>query len=88
MVTCGLDHIGRPREIDVSHYNHPHLKTKTMPLHGRIATEKARLAGYGVDGDSGNIFCEGIVRQASVFGETIELAAEDHPAGVRIGVDD
>lgn len=73
LVTCGLDHINGPREVDVSHYNHPHLKTKTMPQHGRISTEKARLTGYGVDTESGEIFCEGIVRQASVFGETLEL---------------
>ncbi|MVA26560.1 aldose 1-epimerase family protein [Agrobacterium vitis] len=73
MVTCGLDHISRPREIDISHYEHPHLKTKTMPQHGRISTEKARLIGYGVDAETGKIFCEGLVRQASVFGETLEL---------------
>ncbi|NTG71377.1 DUF4432 family protein [Rhizobium rhizogenes] len=73
LVTCGLDHISRPREIDISHYNHPHLKTKTMPQHGRISTEKARLVCYGVDPNSSEIYCEGIVRQASVFGETLEL---------------
>ncbi|MBO0127927.1 aldose 1-epimerase family protein [Agrobacterium tumefaciens] len=73
MVTCGLDHISRPREIDISHYNHPHLKSKKVPQHGRISTEKARLVGYGVEPESGEIFCEGIVRQASVFGETLEL---------------
>ncbi|NTH16574.1 aldose 1-epimerase family protein [Agrobacterium rhizogenes] len=73
MVTCGLDHISRPREIDISHYNHPHLKTKKVPQHGRISTEKARLVGYGVDPESGDVFCEALVRQASVFGETIEL---------------
>jgi hypothetical protein len=73
MVTCGLDHISRPRKVNVSHYNHPHLKTKTMPQHGRIASERARLVGYGVDPASAEVFCEGIVRQASVFGETLEL---------------
>ncbi|MGN7714979.1 DUF4432 family protein [Agrobacterium radiobacter] len=73
MVTCGLDHISRPREIDISHYNHPHLKSKKVPQHGRISTEKARLTGYGVDPESGDVFCEGLVRQACVFGETIEL---------------
>lgn len=73
LVTCGLDHLSRPTETDITHYNHPHLKTRAMPLHGRIATEKARLLSYGVDQDSGDIVCEGIVRQASVFGETLEL---------------
>ena len=73
MVTCGLDHISRPREVDIKHYNHPHLKTVTSPLHGRIATARARLLSYGLDEPAGTIVCEGIVRQASVFGEVLEL---------------
>lgn len=39
----------------------------------RIAAEKARLVSYGVDIEPLEISCEGIVRQASVFGETLEL---------------
>lgn len=73
MVTCGLDHYSKPRKTDVSHYNHPHLKEIRMPLHGRIATSKAKLQSYGVDAETGEIFCEGVVRQASIFGETLEL---------------
>lgn len=73
MVTCGLDHFSRPDEVDISHYNHPHLKTRKVPLHGRISAEKARLLSYGVDGETLEITCEAIVRQASVFGETLEL---------------
>jgi hypothetical protein len=73
MVTCGLDHFSRPREVDVSHYNHPHLKAITPPLHGRISTARAKILAYGVDPDTGEISCEGVVRQASVFGETLEL---------------
>ncbi|MBW9081166.1 DUF4432 family protein [Rhizobium pusense] len=73
LVTCGLDHFSRPDEIDISHYNHPHLKKRKMPLHGRISAEKARLLSYGVDGETLEITCEAIVRQASVFGETLEL---------------
>lgn len=73
MVTCGLDHFSKPRETDVSHYNHPHLKSIRMPLHGRIATSKAKLQSYGVDAETGDIFCEAVVRQASVFGETLEM---------------
>ena len=73
MVTCGLDHYSRPRAVDVAHYNHPHFDTKIMPLHGRIATERARLLRYGVDEGTGDIICEGMVRQASVFGESLEL---------------
>lgn len=73
MVTCGLDHFGRPEEVDISHYNHPHLQTLTVPQHGRISASRAKLSGYGVDPDTGEIFCEGIVRQASIFSETLEL---------------
>lgn len=90
MVTCGLDHYSRPREADITHYNHPHLKTKTMPLHGRISTEKGRLLAYGVDLDAGAVSCEGIVRQASVFGETLELRRKiTMPVfGTRLTIDD
>lgn len=73
MVTCGLDQYSRPFEADVSHYNYPNLKTRRLPQHGRISTQKARLLGYGVDQGSASIHCEGIVRQASVFGEVLEL---------------
>lgn len=73
MVTCGLDHYSRPHETDVAHYNYPNIKTRRMPQHGRIATEKARLLGYGIDLETSDVYCEGIVRQASVFGETLEL---------------
>lgn len=73
MVTCGLDHLSRPRSVDVAHYDHPHLTSVRMPLHGRIAVGRAKLVSYGVDEDSGEVSCEGVVRQASVFGETLEL---------------
>lgn len=73
MVTCGLDHYSRPHETNVEHFNHPHLKTRDMPLHGRIATEKARLCSYGVNPDTCEVFGEGVVRQVSLFGEILEL---------------
>lgn len=73
MVTCGLDHYSRPNDTDVSQYNHPHIKSKKMPLHGRISTEKARLISCGVDTETLEISCEATIRQASVFGETLEL---------------
>ncbi|MCA2435869.1 DUF4432 family protein [Rhizobium leguminosarum] len=73
MVTCGLDQYSRPHEIDTAHFNYPNLKTRRLPQHGRIHTEKARILCYGVDIETSTICCEGIVRQASVFGETLEL---------------
>lgn len=73
MVTCGLDQYSRPHEIDTAHFNYPNLKSRRLPQHGRIHAEKARILRYGVDIEAGTICCEGIVRQASVFGETLEL---------------
>lgn len=73
LVTCGLDHFGRPEDIDISTLNHPHLQTVRKPLHGRIAGAKARLLGYGVDEADGTVWAEGSVRQSSVFGEVLEL---------------
>jgi len=43
------------------------------PLHGRIAAEPGRLSGYGVNENDATVWCEGVVRQASVFGEILEL---------------
>lgn len=73
LVTCGLDHFGGPVDADISVLNHPHLKTVRRPLHGRISGERARLVGYGIDEDSGAVWCEGIIRQTSVFGEVLEI---------------
>ncbi|MUO42967.1 DUF4432 family protein [Agrobacterium vitis] len=73
MVTCGLDQYSRPYDADVGHYNYPNLRTRRMPQHGRISTEKARLHRYVVEPGTLRIVCEGIVRQASVFGEVLEL---------------
>ncbi len=73
MVTCGLDQYSRPHEIDTDHFNYPNLKRRRLPQHGRIHAEKARILRYGVDIDAGTICCEGIIRQASVFGETLKL---------------
>lgn len=73
MVTCGLDQYSRPHEIDTAHFNYPNLNTRRLPQHGRIHAEKARILRYGVDIETATICCEAVVRQASVFGETLEL---------------
>ncbi|WP_425964510.1 DUF4432 family protein [Rhizobium nepotum] len=67
LVTCGLDHISRPLEVDMAHYNHPHLKTKSMPQHGTNPRPKKQdWSDMTSTRESGEIFCEGIVgRQVS-----------------------
>ncbi|MBF2712860.1 DUF4432 family protein [Agrobacterium vitis] len=73
LVTCGLDQYSKPHEADVTHYGYPNFKTRRLPQHGRISSEKARLNRYGVDVETLVIICEGTVRQSTVFGEVLEL---------------
>lgn len=73
LATCGLDHFGPPASADIASLKHPHLTSVQRPLHGRLATERARLLGYGIDQTQESVWCEGIVRQASLFGEVLEL---------------
>jgi Domain of unknown function (DUF4432) len=75
LVTCGLDHILGRNEVPAENYNYPGRKTVTHSLHGRIGTIPARLTGYGEswDGDRCVLWAEGIVQQASVFGEDLHL---------------
>ena len=75
MMTCGMDHILAPGTHDVSHYGYPHRNSMEFPVHGRVAMCPAKLLGYGTEwqGDECILWCEGIVRQAQVFGENLEL---------------
>ena len=75
LVTCGLDHILGPEEVSVESYNYPGRTTATHGLHGRISTIPARLTGYGErwDGDRCTLWAEGVVVQATVFGENLHL---------------
>ncbi|MDX8497744.1 aldose 1-epimerase family protein [Mesorhizobium sp. VK4C] len=75
LVTCGLDHILGRNEVPAENYNYPGRKTVTHSLHGRIGTIPARLTGYGErwDGDRCVLWAEGIVQQATVFGEDLHL---------------
>ncbi|MGQ2951804.1 MAG: DUF4432 family protein [Agrobacterium sp.] len=73
MVTCGLDQYSRPHDSDVTHYGYPNLKSRRLPQHGRISSEKSRLKRFGVEVGTRTIICEGTVRQSSVFGEVLEL---------------
>ncbi|MES2666247.1 MAG: aldose 1-epimerase family protein [Pseudomonadota bacterium] len=75
LVTCGLDHILGPETVSTESYNYPGRKTASHGLHGRVSTIPARLTGYGEawDGDRCILWAEGVVRQATVFGETLVL---------------
>lgn len=75
LVTCGLDHILGPEEVDTSHYGYPGVRTTRHGLHGRIANIPARLIGYGEtwQDDRCVLWAEGTVRQATTFGEHLVL---------------
>jgi len=75
LVTCGLDHTLFTAEEPADHYNYGPRRTIKHSIHGRVGTIPARLSGYGErwDGDDCWLWCEGVVRQAAVFGENLEL---------------
>ena len=75
LVTCGLDHILGPETVSTESYNYPGRKTASHGLHGRISAIPARLTGYGErwEGDRCVLWAEGVVSQATVFGENLVL---------------
>ena len=75
LVTCGLDHTLFMYEADTSDYHYRARPTAKHSIHGKVATLPARLTGYGErwEGDRCVLWCEGVVRQAAVFGEDLEL---------------
>jgi hypothetical protein len=75
LVTCGLDHTLLGGVDDASNFHQLIKPTEEYGLHGRIGFMPARLTGYGEqwDGDECVLWAEGVVRQAAVFGEAMEL---------------
>jgi hypothetical protein len=75
LVTCGLDHTLLGGVDDASHFHQDVKPTEEYGLHGRIGFMPARLTGYGErwEGEECVLWAEGVVRQAAVFGETLEL---------------
>jgi hypothetical protein len=75
LVTCGLDHTLLGGVDDASHFHQLVRPTEEYGLHGRIGFMPARLTGYGErwDGDECVLWAEGVVRQAAVYGEAMEL---------------
>jgi hypothetical protein len=75
LVTCGLDHTLLGGTDDAAQFHQDVRPTEEYGLHGRIGFLPARLTGYGESwqDDECILWCEGVVRQAAVFGETLEL---------------
>ncbi len=75
VVTCGLDHTLLGGVDDASHFHQEVKPSEEYGLHGRIGFIPARISGYGErwEGDECILWAEGIVRQAAVFGEALEL---------------
>ena len=75
LVTCGLDHVGFMAEEPGDHFHYGPRKTVRHTIHGRISTLPARLTGYGETwrGDTCVLWAEGVVQQATVFGEDLHL---------------
>lgn len=75
LVTCGLDHVLGPLSEDASHYNYPYRKTVEQSIHGRVSVIPARLTCYGEEwrGEELWLYCEGVVQQATVFGEDLHM---------------
>lgn len=75
LVTCGLDHTLLGGVDDSSQFHQDVRPTEEYGLHGRVGFLPARLTGYGErwEGDECILWAEGTVRQAAVFGETMEL---------------
>ena len=75
LMTCGLDHTLGPAEVSAENYDYPGRKSVRHGLHGRVALIPARLTGYGErwEGDRCVLWAEGIVHQATVFGEDLRL---------------
>ena len=75
LVTCGLDHTLFMSIDDADHFNYTPRKSISNSLHGRIGTIPGKLLGYGEEwrGDECILYCEGVVVQATVFGEDLHL---------------
>ena len=75
LATGGLDHVLGPETVDAADYGYSRRATVRHGLHGRIGTIPARLSGYGErwDGNRCILWAEGVVTQAAVFGEVLEL---------------
>ena len=75
LVTCGLDHVLFMYDEPADHYVYGPRKSVSHSIHGRVGTIPAKLTGYGErwEGDECFLWAEGVVQQATVFGEDLHL---------------
>lgn len=75
LATGGLDHIFGPEEVSGENYGHPAQHRVRHTQHGRISNTPARLAGYGErwEADTCVLWAEGVVVQATLFGDVLQL---------------
>ncbi|QEO09412.1 aldose 1-epimerase family protein [Protaetiibacter larvae] len=76
LTTCGLDHVGAPRERSAERFGYAARTIDEFPQHGRISGTPAHLTGYGVqlDPDGSPVaVVEGEIAQVSLFGEHLVL---------------
>ena len=73
LVTCGLDHHGLPAETSAEPFAYPPRGAMVHPLHGRIMAARAELLRREIDWEAGQVAVRTAARQASVFGEVLEL---------------
>ncbi len=75
VVTCGLDHTLLGGVDSAEQFHQDVVPDIEYGLMGRIGTLPARLVGYGEEwqDDECVLWAEGVVRQAAVFAEAIEL---------------
>ena len=73
LVTCGLDHHGLPAETPADAFAYPPRGAMVHPLHGRIMAARAELLRRETDWEAGVVRLRTLARQASVFGEVLEL---------------
>jgi hypothetical protein len=75
VVTCGLDHIQGGGKDSAAHFQQDLQPDVEYGLQGRVGMLPARLLGYGEtwEDDQRILWAEGVVRQAAVFAEDLEL---------------
>ncbi|WP_299790641.1 aldose 1-epimerase family protein [uncultured Marivita sp.] len=73
LVTCGLDHHGVATTTPADSFLYPLRERNQHPLHGRIYREPAELLERNINWDDGEIRVQLRIRQATVFGEVLEL---------------
>lgn len=75
VVTCGLDHTLLGGLDSAAHFHQDVQPEIEYGLMGRIGMLPAKLVGYGESwqGDECVLWAEGVVRQAAVFAEALEL---------------